>query len=255
MKKTSQWANGTHFCLGDKMDIKRFFVFETPADGCFTLKGAEFHHAIKVSRLREGYKIIICNNSNIDYYCTIQKIHKDCCVAKIDVEKRNEAYDDTNITLYLGVCKELDTVVQKAVEMGVKTVVPFYSQHSNISTLNVERLNKIIMESTKQCGRPNLMTITDLVAFDDALNIATSSNEKTVLFYEFERLNKVCESIDSETQSLAIFIGSEGGFALEEIEKAKQKGVYILTLGKRILRVQTAVVAALALCLQGLDRL
>lgn len=237
------------------MDIKRFFVFESPVDGCFMLKNAEFHHAIKVSRLKEGYKIIVNNNTNIDYYCTIKKINKDNCLVEIDLEEKNEAFDEVDITLYIGVCKELDTVVQKAVEMGVKKVVPYNSQHSNIKNLNYERLNKIVMESTKQCGRSNLMAIGEMITFEEALNESTKENRKTILFYEFERINKISEIINNDIKSLAVFIGCEGGFALGEIENAKTKGVHILTLGKRVLRVETAVVAGLALCLQGLGRL
>lgn len=235
------------------MDLKRFFTFEKVKGDSIVIRGDEYYHAIKVARLKEGYKLIICDNTDKDYYCTIERIFKDYFIAKIDEIKENDTAE-SGITLYIGVCKELDTVVQKAVEMGAERIVPFNSQHSNIGGINVERLNKIIVESAKQCGRPRLTKLEKLMSIEDAFDDA-KNNSQNLLFYEFERNNKVGENIDKTDVSTGIFIGSEGGFSLKEIETAKQQGFKILTLGKRILRVQTAVVAAMALCLQGLERL
>ncbi len=235
------------------MDLKRFFTFEKIKGDSVVIRGEEYYHAIKVTRLKEGYKLIICDNTDKDYYCMIERIFKDYFIAKIDEIKENDTAE-SGITLYIGVCKELDTVVQKAVEMGAERIVPFRSQHSNIGDINTERLNKIIIESAKQCGRPRLTTLESLMSIEEAFNDA-KNNGQNMLFYEFERDNKVGDNIKKTADCTGIFIGSEGGFSLKEIEIAKENGCKILTLGKRILRVQTAVVAALALCLQGLDRL
>lgn len=235
------------------MDLKRFFTFEKIKGDSVVIRGEEYYHAIKVTRLKEGYKLIICDNTDKDYYCMIERIFKDYFIAKIDEIKENDTAE-SGITLYIGVCKELDTVVQKAVEMGAERIVPFRSQHSNIGDINTERLNKIIIESAKQCGRPRLTTLESLMSIEEAFNDA-KNNGQNMLFYEFERDNKVGDNIKKTADCTGIFIGSEGGFSLKEIEIAKENGFKILTLGKRILRVQTAVVAALALCLQGLDRL
>lgn len=235
------------------MDLKRFFTFDKVTTDRIVIRGEEFHHAIKVCRLKEGFKLIICDNTDKDYNCTIERIYKDYFIAKIDEIKENDTAE-SGITLYIGVCRELDTVVQEAVEMGAERIVPFSSQHSNIGGINAERLNKIIVESAKQCGRPRLTKLESLMTIKQAFEDA-AQNDQNLLFYEFERNNKVSENMDKDAESTGIFIGSEGGFSLKEIEVAKENGFKILTLGKRILRVQTAVVAALALCLQGLDRL
>lgn len=235
------------------MDLKRFFTYEKADEERIALRGDEFHHAVKVSRLKEGYRLIICDNTANEYYCTIERIYKDYLIAKIDETKRNDT-GESGLTLYIGVCKELDTVIQKAVEMGVERVVPFSSQHSNVGEVNTARLNKIILESAKQCGRSKLMLLEDLMTIGEAFCHA-EQNTQNLLFYEFERQQKIGDNIDKNATSTGIFIGSEGGFSLDEIASARQNGFAILTLGKRILRVQTAVVAALALCLQGLDKL
>lgn len=236
------------------MDYKRFFTSEPIKDGLVILKDNEFYHASKVLRLKEGYKIIVNNNTNIDYYCEIDKIGKDYIWAKVEGEQLNDAYDDTDVTLNIGLCKEFDTVIQKSVEMGVKKVVPFISQHTNVKTINYDRINKIILESTKQCGRPNLMEIEPTISFAEAIN-TVDSFDSVLFFYEFERNNQIKDIDLSLKNKVSIFIGSEGGFSQEEIEKVLKKDINILTLGKRILRVQTAVVAALALCLQGMNKL
>lgn len=236
------------------MDYKRFFTFEPIKNNKVILKDNEFYHATKVLRLKEGYSIIVNDNSNMDYYCQIESIQKDKIIANIIEKKENEAYADTDITLFIGVCKEFDTVVQKAVEMGVKKVVPFVSQHTNIKTVNYQRMNKIILESSKQCGRPNLIEIDNVIDFDEALSYSNLF-DSVLFFYEYERENQI-KNIDlTNKNNVALFIGSEGGFSLSEIQSAKEKDVNILTLGKRILRVQTAVVTALALCLQGMNKL
>lgn len=236
------------------MDYKRFFTFEPILNNKAILKGNEFIHATRVLRLKIGYKIIINDDSNKDYYCSITEINKDELIAEVESEVVNDTYDDIDITLYIGICKDIDNIIQKAVEMGVKEVIPFTSQHTNIKTVNISRLNKIILESSKQCGRPNLMKLSPIISFSQAIS-QTDIYDKVLFFYEQEKQNKLPSEILLSKSKLAIFIGGEGGFAVEEINIVQERKIPIFTLGKRILRVETAVVVALTLCLKLIGKL
>ncbi|HHU43609.1 MAG: RsmE family RNA methyltransferase [Bacillota bacterium] len=236
------------------MELKRFFSFEPIKNNRIVLKGNEFFHAVKVCRLKKGFKIIVNNNTENDYYCTIENIEKTFLTAVIDEIKVNDTFADTNITLFIAMCKDMDTVVQKAVEMGVTRLVPFFSKNTNEKKLKKDRLEKIVLESSKQCGRPNLMVLEDICEFEDAIERAQEF-DKALIYFELEREEKTASHLSPKDEKLGIMIGSEGGFDLEEIQKAEKAGWKTATLGKRILRVATAVVAALALCLQGMDKI
>ena len=230
------------------MDLKRFFTDNiNEKDSVAVLEGEEFFHAVKVTRHKVGYKLIVCNNTKYDYYCTVTNVNSDSLIAKIDEKKLNDAETDRDITLYIGLNKDIDTVVQKAVELGIKRIVPYYSQHSNVDKINIDRLNKIVLESSKQCGRSTLAKIEPVIKIDEAIDDA--KNTDIMFFYEFERDNKVSDT-ELRHNDISIFIGPEGGYSMEEKEKFVKVGANVLTLGKRILRISTAVVSAITLVLE-----
>lgn len=235
------------------MDLKRFFTdIVDENESLAVLEGEEFFHAVKVTRHKVGYKLIINNNTEYDYYCTVSEINKDRLLARIDEKKKNETETSIPVTLYIGANKDLDTVVQKAVEMGVKRIVPFTSQHSNVDKINVARLNKIILESSKQCGRATLAAIDEITSIENALSVAKDTD--IFFFYEFERNGKVADCKLSHKE-ISVFIGPEGGYSAEERDMFCRSGANVLTLGKRILRVSTAVVAALSLTLEKIGEI
>lgn len=227
------------------MDLKRFFSNEKIIGDNAILTGEEFYHAVKVTRHKIGYKLIICDNGTNDYYCTVTEIASDRLTAHIDEIKNNDSELPYKLSLYIGNNKDLDVVTQKAVEMGVTKIIPFTSQHCNVKIVPYDRLRKIITESAKQCGRSVLPTIDEMVNFPDVLQQLTS--KQTFAFYEYERTNKVKNATLTEIKDVAILIGCEGGFSKEEIAALSQKGIFTYSLGKRILRVSTAVVAACAI--------
>ena len=236
------------------MDLKRFFTFNEIKDNVVVIDGDEFFHATKVSRLKKGFKFIACNNTDKDYYCIIKDIRKEYLIAEIESIETNPTFENIDITLCIGICKNLDGVIQKAVEMGVNRIIPFISQHTNIANINFPRINKIILESSKQCGRSKLLEINEIISFDKAIQEAGQCKNK-IIFYEFERENFIKGKLLKDEKDLYLFIGSEGGFCEKEIMKSKENGYKICSLGKRILRVETAVVASLTLCHQEMNNL
>lgn len=210
-----------------------------------TVFGEEFYHAIKVTRHKIGYKLILCDNTGYDYYGMVTEIFKDSFSVKIDEKIKNDTELETPVSLFIGNNKDLDVVVQKAVEMGVKRIVPFISQHCNVPSVNIDRLRKIVVESSKQTGRAVLAEVTEAVTFDEAINMA--QNGKKIVCYEHENKRKIEDISFCDKAPVSIFIGCEGGFSENEIDIFKNNDFYICTLGRRILRVATAVVASCAL--------
>lgn len=234
------------------MDLKRFFIDKIDGNVA-TLTGEEFFHAVKVTRHKVGFELILCDNSGNDYYATITAINKDNLVAKVDKTERNSTEIDSEINLFIGMNKDIDSVVQKAVELGITSVTPFYSQHTSIDKeVNTSRLEKIVLESSKQCGRAKLMKVNTPINFQD---ITMINFDNTLFFYEYERISKVSDCAITITNPINIIIGSEGGFSIEEVALLASKGAQTLTLGKRILRVSTAVVSAISLVLQKIGEM
>ena len=129
--------------------------------------------------------------------------------------------------------------MQKAVELGVSSIVFFTSDFVVEKDVNLERLNKIAKEALKQCDRADEVTV-ELSTFDNAVNAA----ENGIIFFEGDCDFSVNE-IPSDVKSY--FVGSEGGFSEKEIALAKEKGIKTVSLGKRILRAETASVVATTL--------
>lgn len=233
------------------MDLKRFFIDEPINNNKeVRLCGKEFYHAVKVTRHKIGYKLIICDNSGYDFYCTVSAITADFLLAIVDEKKYNESEIKSILNLYIGINKDFDVSVQKAVEMGVKNIYPMLTQHGNIKNINEERINKIILESSKQCGRAILPILKPVISYDLVIKSVAAN---AFLFYEHENIRRI-ECANSNSNSIIdIIIGSEGGFSEDEILKAKNEGIKTYTLGKRILRVNTALVSALALVIEGLQ--
>lgn len=234
------------------MDLKRFFSDTIILGEEAVLTGEEYVHAVKVTRHKVGYELIICDNSGFDYYCKIASIETDRLIAKVISKVKNETEPAQIINLYIGINKDLDNVIQKAIELGVSKITPFYSQHTNVEKINYQRLNKIVLESSKQCGRAIRAEIGEIISYEQMLYILDGNN---YFFYEYERDNKVKNARLIFDKPINIIIGGEGGFSKEEVSKMANKGAEILTLGKRILRVSTAVVSAVSLVLEKIGEI
>ncbi len=237
------------------MEIRRFFVDkqDVSADTIW-LAGDEFLHMTKVLRYKCGYKAIVCANDGVEHLCTIESIERDC--AKLHIDK-SDIVDKKKVclTLYCGILKnnKLDFAIQKAVELGVDKIVPFISKNCAESKFQVERANKIALEAAKQCGSAYLTRVENPIAFDEV--VGRIKGHRSVLFaYEFEKKNRI-KDCHFATSDVALIVGSEGGFCESEMMLAKDAGAQIVTLGKRILRAETASIVASTLTLDVLGEL
>ena len=237
------------------MEIRRFFVSRCDiADGAVTIRGDEFLHMTKVLRYKVGYKAVVCANHGVEHTCTVKEIGRDYARLTID---RSKVVDKkgVSITLYAGLLKnnKLDFVIQKAVELGVDRIIPFTSANCAETKFSVDRANKIALEAAKQCGSAYLSRVDELISIDEMA--AQLKNYDSVLFaYEGERKLKLSDAL-REGKHIALIVGPEGGFQPDEAESIINAGASSVTLGRRILRAETASIIFCALVLNGLGEL
>lgn len=155
--------------------------------------------------------------------------------------------EDFSLILCQGLLKgeKMDMVVQKATELGVKKIIPFVSERSVVkNTKKISRWQKIAKEAAEQSGRTVVPEIAEVINFYDLIN----ETKAGILFWEKETasLLEVLSHFNKKTQ-IFLFIGPEGGFSLQEVKEAEKKGIFIASLGKRILRAETASIASISI--------
>lgn len=229
----------------------RFFI-ENISDNNYTLKGEDAHHAIKSLRVKTGENIILCDKNSFEHICKVEKISKDEVLLSVIKSQKNTSESNIKITLYQALPKndKMDLIVQKSIELGVFKIVPIetsrcISKPSEKSiSKKIERWQKIAKEAAKQSGRGIIPNISSPLKLDEAIS-KIKDYDKSLVFYE-NGGEKIKNSLKTYDKNISIFIGPEGGFETEEIDKLKSFGATISTLGTRILRTETASLAAIS---------
>ncbi len=235
--------------------LKRFFV-DTVAPTS-ELCGEEFEHAKNVLRLGGGDEVILLDNSGKEYTAVIAQVEKKRMLLNVVREEVGEREAKVDVCLLFGYLKNADKnefIVQKAVELGVKRIIAFSSTYSSayMNENKLERLNKVAKESAKQCLRATAPAVEYCDSLEKALR-AAEGYENKLLACEFAAESK--RDIATLDGSTAIAIGSEGGFSREEEDLANSLGFASVTLGKRILRAETAAVALTSVVMFSLGEL
>lgn len=217
------------------------------------VKGEDAKHMGAVLRMSCGDMAVVCDNNGRDFLCRIISVGKDLAELEIVEFRENEAEPAVEATLFQCLPKsdKMDFIVQKATELGVSKIVPVISKRCvsrpdpKSMDKKILRWKKIAEEAAKQCGRGKIPEIGEPRDFKAAVS-EYSEIGTGILFYECGGVKLSSLSL-TETKKIGVFIGSEGGFEEEEAEYARGKGLLTATLGKRILRCETAPVAALAI--------
>ncbi|MDR0197012.1 MAG: 16S rRNA (uracil(1498)-N(3))-methyltransferase [Oscillospiraceae bacterium] len=242
----------------EKWRYPRFFSDDISGEN-ITLNEADARHAERVLRLENGSPAIICDGDEVDYLCAFIGNG----VFKIVESFPNTAEPTVYLRLFQCLPKsdKMDFIVQKAAELGVAEIIPVISARcvsrpdEIARNKKVKRWRKIVREAAKQCGRGKIPNVGDLVGFETAVS-AFNRHGAGIIFYECggERLNRIVEDV-KHGGAVDIFIGSEGGFEVGEIELARTRGIVPVTLGKRILRVETAPIAAISILMNLTDNI
>lgn len=242
--------------------MPRFFVRgDSVADNVVTVKGEDAHHIARSLRMAVGEEITVCDMQGNEYTCRISAFDEDREVrAEILSARHSENEPPCRIRLFQALPKgdKLDTIIQKAVECGASEIIPFESERcivkikSDAEERKTERRKRISAEAAKQCGRSVIPEVYPSVSYAEALNMASDS-ELVLFCYEGDGTHPLGEILrgygDRIPESISIFIGSEGGFSAKEADTARESGMTMTGLGKRILRTETAsgfVLACLA---------
>ncbi|ADQ46027.1 protein of unknown function DUF558 [Caldicellulosiruptor kronotskyensis 2002] len=221
----------------------------------------DINHIVKVLRKREGDKINLCDG-NYDYSSRIVEISKDRIKLLIENKTLNDRESTKNIFLFQCIIKnqKMDFIVQKVTEIGVKTIVPVVSKRvvidiSEKQEKKVERWRKIAQEAQKQCLRPMPPLIEMPIRISEIKE--KYLDKLDILFIPYEKESETSEwCISSDYNNIGILVGPEGGFEEEEIEELKTfKNVKVISLGKRILRSETASIAALSILMHELGEM
>lgn len=226
--------------------MKRFFGKKLGENIIF--EGNEAGHIAQVLRMKVGQEIIASLNDENDYYCTLIEVNKKSVVAKIDRVEKCRALPKKNIVLYQAMPKReyFETIVTKSVELGVSEIRPFASQFSVNHDFKRERVEQIVLTACKQCERSKLVPVSDVLSFEKVLK--ELSDYDMVIFANEHSSDKFNITDLKSKESIAVIIGAEGGFSLEEADAIKNASdkVKSVSLGARILRCDTASVALLA---------
>ena len=226
--------------------MKRFFGKKI--DKQILIEGDEFIHLKKVLRMEEGDKVIASINDENDYYCTIARLNKNDCLLDIDKIEKCPAIPSRDITLFQMMPKKdyFDSIIAKSIELGVNKIVPFSSEFTQNKILKRDRVQTQIQTACKQCERSSLPEVSDILPFKKML--AMLEEFDIVVFAYENETTAFTPQILAGKQKIAVVIGNEAGFSEEEAEAIKKiTTVQSISLGKRILRCDTAVVATLSL--------
>lgn len=236
--------------------MPRFF---TPTDGIdgdeIRITGEDARHIARSLRMAEGDEITVCDMQGNEHTCTLTRIRDEECVCRIDSTKEGLTESPVDITLYVAYPKgdKLETVVQKAVELGASRIVPFESSRCikrpapEKAEKNTARLQRIAEEAAKQCGRSKLPTVTQPIGYAAAIKAAASA-DLPLFCYEGDGTRSMKELLteSKEVRTVSVVVGCEGGFSLDEAQMAKDGGMLMCGLGRRILRCETAPSYALS---------
>lgn len=231
--------------------MPRFFIAEEPGKEYF-VGGENGLHMVKSLRIRPGEEIVLCAETGKDFICTVTECRPDGALVR--VENITESKGEPSVEVTVCQCwpkgDKLETVVQKSVELGARAVWPLESARcvsrpdGKAAEKKVLRMQKISVEAAKQSGRgavPKILPPTTLKAA-----LQATAAEGDILFCYEGGTESLKTALRTAGNKLFVFIGPEGGFAPEEAELAESMGAKLLTLGPRILRTETAPLAALA---------
>ncbi len=235
--------------------MPRFFVAnENIEQGSVMVTGDDAWHIARSLRMAVGESITVCDESGNVHECTLERISDEAAVAKIVVSKTAESESPVFVTLYQALPKgdKMDTIVQKAVEMGACRIVPFLSERciSRPDEKSLEkkrvRWQRIALEAAKQCGRGVVPEICAAVSFSQMLELAKEAS-LACFCYEGEGTRSLKEVLcgAENVREISLVVGSEGGFSEAEACAAGES-LTLVGLGKRILRCESAPAFALA---------
>ena len=238
--------------------MHHFFVLPQAVEGDkVTITGPDVNHIRNALRMRQGESLLISDGEGNDYHCRISLIESGLVEARV-IERRESRELPVRLYLFQGLPKsdKMELIIQKAVELGVYEIIPVITKHAGVKLdakkerSRLERWQAISESAAKQSGRSKIPKVEKVMLLKEALEMAEGL-DRILIPYEnqsgIDTMRKALEETGEDTRSIAVFIGPEGGFDESEILLAKEQGAVPVSLGRRILRTETAGLAILSL--------
>ena len=233
-----------------------FFVEEEQVNGENAyISGSDVNHIVNVLRMKIGEELLISVKGDWDYLCKIEEIENDRVNLKL-LESMEQRELPIKLTLLQGIPKsdKLEMIIQKAIELGVSEIIPVKTNRVVVkidekkTQAKVNRWNAIAESAAKQSKRSIVPKVLKPQTVENALEIVKDYGVKLLPYENADGIKKtkdILNSLDSKN-NIAVFIGPEGGFEEAEVKKSTDSGFEVITLGKRIIRTETAGLALLS---------
>ncbi len=230
----------------------RFFT-DNISEECAVVSGEDVKHIASVLRMRRGDLAVLCDGARNDYLAELEETADSCSTFRIIEKSVNEAEPDIHLRLFQAMPKgdKMEFIVQKAVECGASEIIPIFTKRcvsrpdEKQLAKKLTRYQKIALEAAKQCGRGIIPSVEKSVNFSDLKNFISPENTG-IMFYECSDVPLKC-AVSEFKRNVDVVIGSEGGFEPYEAEELQRLGFAAVSLGKRILRCETAPIAAISI--------
>jgi 16S rRNA (uracil1498-N3)-methyltransferase len=228
-----------------------------------TVEGGDAKHLKTILRALIGDKISVVTESK-EYIAEIEAINKEDIICTLVEETMTNNETKINITLCQGIPKQtkMETIIQQNVELGVKSFIPLITERTvvklnekNREQKKLDRWQKIAKESAKQSKRNIIPEVSDIMTVKELIEKLRNEKAEVIVPYELEDVKLIKDVLKEPKQSYYIVIGPEGGFDIKEIEMLQEIGAHIVTLGKRILRTETAGVVTSAIVMYACNEM
>ncbi|KAB2338609.1 16S rRNA (uracil(1498)-N(3))-methyltransferase [Cytobacillus depressus] len=239
--------------------MQRYFVNQSAIDNYFTITDDDYHHIVRVMRMKEGDNLICVDPMKKSAVCSIAEITSEKVIAEVVKWEEESPELPINITIVSGLPKgdKLEWIIQKGTELGAYRFIPFISARSVVKwdekkgAKKLERWQKIAKEAAEQSHRTNLPEVITPQNMKALIKIAEDYDYKLIAFEEEAKQGEKSELYKTlanikQSQSLMIVFGPEGGLTEQEVSLLKENGFHACGLGPRILRTETAPLYALS---------
>lgn len=244
--------------------MHRFFVNpEQIEEHHIHISGSDVNHIKNVLRMKIEEQIVVSDGENKEYTCYIESMDSEEVLAHIMYVQQTGLELPGKIFLFQGLPKndKMELIIQKAVELGAYEIIPVATERAVVrldekkAKKKLERWQQIAESAAKQSRRMRIPRVHTVCSFREALDYAQQCEVRLIPYELAEGMAETKRLIGEikTGQSIAVFIGPEGGFSETEIEKAMEQGLVPITLGKRILRTETAGLAILSILMYHLE--
>lgn len=248
--------------------MHHFFVKkEQIQNGAVEITGSDYNHAVNVLRLKAGERLLVSDEAGVDYLCEVEEILPEAEIPKLrarigSISEENHELP-ARVWLFQGLPKsdKMEWIIQKATELGASDIVPVQTKNCVVkldgkkAEAKQQRWQAIAESAAKQSKRSLVPTVHPVMKFTDAVKLSDAFAVRLIPYENERGIISMCEAIVSflPDRDIAVFIGPEGGFDPMEVKLAEHRGIRPVSMGKRILRTETAAIAMLSMIMIRLE--